>query len=362
MTQLIASNQLTLTNIIDGKTPYVHWAYSGNADGTGLTFIDNGQRYIGNYSDYTQADSTDKTKYRWADRWAKIDVGGTNYFSQSLSNYNTDGLYAYRVLPKDTITISVSDNDANQDITSCYIGLTKKGYDASGGFYWIVDRGLLKTDKITLNGFAYLSVFPKTQDTINKLFNRYNIKVETGTVATDWTPTPEDIQANIDSKADQTLTQQQLNALNEQRGIYEAELQARATASELEEWINAYNNYVKANDQNKKEAEASLISTSIRVADVEKVLGAMKERWDFILNYMDVSEDGLFFGKKDGSAEVRVYGDRISMFMAGNEVMYISQDTININNGIFSTSIQIGRFKEEQYGLNPDINIIRYVG
>ncbi|MDG4527998.1 collagen-like protein, partial [Streptococcus suis] len=63
----------------DGRTPYIHWAYSDSADGTGLTTSDNGQRYIGHYSDYTQADSTDKTKYRWADRWAKIEVGGRNY-------------------------------------------------------------------------------------------------------------------------------------------------------------------------------------------------------------------------------------------------------------------------------------------
>ncbi|HEM3915590.1 TPA: phage tail protein, partial [Streptococcus suis] len=62
----------------DGRTPYIHRAYSDNADGTGLTTSDNGQRYIGHYSDYTQADSTDKTKYKWADRWAKIEVGGRN--------------------------------------------------------------------------------------------------------------------------------------------------------------------------------------------------------------------------------------------------------------------------------------------
>jgi hypothetical protein len=29
----------------NGQTPYVHWAYSDNADGTGLTTSDNGQRY-----------------------------------------------------------------------------------------------------------------------------------------------------------------------------------------------------------------------------------------------------------------------------------------------------------------------------
>ena len=73
----------------DGKTSYHHWAYSDNADGTGLTLTDNSQRYMGYYTDYTQADSTDKTKYRWADRWAKIDSGGRNYFKNSRTRTYT---------------------------------------------------------------------------------------------------------------------------------------------------------------------------------------------------------------------------------------------------------------------------------
>ncbi|MGQ7563947.1 phage tail spike protein [Streptococcus suis] len=121
------------------------------------------------------------------------EVGGINYFSRSLSNYNTDGAYAYRRLPKDTITISVSDNDVNQNIDWCYIGVSKNGYDGSAGYYWIVRQGQLITDKITINGFGFLSIYPKTQDTIDKLFNRYKIKVETGTVATDWSLAPEDL-------------------------------------------------------------------------------------------------------------------------------------------------------------------------
>ncbi len=52
----------------DGLPTYIHWAYSDNADGTGLTTSDNGQRYIGQYSDNIKTDSTDKTKYTWADR------------------------------------------------------------------------------------------------------------------------------------------------------------------------------------------------------------------------------------------------------------------------------------------------------
>ncbi len=75
---------------VDGKTSYHHWAYSENADGTGLTTSDNGQRYMGYYTDYTQADSTDKTKYTWADRWAKIEVGGKNILRNSAFANATD--------------------------------------------------------------------------------------------------------------------------------------------------------------------------------------------------------------------------------------------------------------------------------
>ena len=51
----------------DGKTPYFHVAYANNAAGTsGFSTTDSTNKlYIGQYTDYTQADSTDPTKYAW---------------------------------------------------------------------------------------------------------------------------------------------------------------------------------------------------------------------------------------------------------------------------------------------------------
>ncbi|MCK3874427.1 hypothetical protein HCB97_00595, partial [Streptococcus suis] len=80
MAQLIASNQLTLTNINDGQTAVVHFAYSDNANGVPLSHTDTGQRYQGYYSDNAQAHSGDANRYTWNDRWAKIEVGARNYF------------------------------------------------------------------------------------------------------------------------------------------------------------------------------------------------------------------------------------------------------------------------------------------
>lgn len=61
----------------DGKTPYLHIAYANSADGkTGFSVSDSTDKlYIGQYTDYTQADSTDCTKYSWTR--IKGDTGAT---------------------------------------------------------------------------------------------------------------------------------------------------------------------------------------------------------------------------------------------------------------------------------------------
>lgn len=51
----------------DGQTPYFHTAYANNSTGTsGFSTTDaTGRTYIGTYTDYVSADSTDPTKYTW---------------------------------------------------------------------------------------------------------------------------------------------------------------------------------------------------------------------------------------------------------------------------------------------------------
>lgn len=172
-----------------------------------------------------------------------------------------------------------------------------------------------------------------------------------------------EIKTSIDSKADQGLTQEQLNALNEKTGIIQAELEAKASADTLDNWIKAYKDFVQSNETARVQAEKDLISASQRVSNIAKDLGELSDRWNFIDTYMSSSNEGLVIGKNDGSSSMLFSPNgRISMFSAGVEVMYISQGVIHIENGIFSKTIQIGRFREEQYHLNHDMNVIRYVG
>ena len=172
-----------------------------------------------------------------------------------------------------------------------------------------------------------------------------------------------EIKDSIDSKADQGLTQEQLNALNEKAGIIQAELEAKASADTLDNWISAYQDFVKSNEEARAQAETDLISASQRVSNIAKDLGELSDRWNFIDSYMSSSNEGLVIGKNDGSSSMLFSPNgRISMYSAGVEVMYISQGVIHIENGIFSKTIQIGRYREEQYHINPDMNVIRYVG
>lgn len=401
----------------DGRTPYVHFAYSDNADGSGLTMTDNGQRYFGHYSDYEKPDSADKTKYKWADRWAKVEVGGRNLFLNSLfkrslrERYSTYFLDDSQEQTQGQLTLSIDTNSkfrgantlkivstyngkaTNQKVTFRTGGDTRLGtademknksvrfsfwakstvnntnFQARAGYRNTIQGVSLTTDwkfydieltkKENSNASNELILHVFTVATVWIAFP----KVEVGTVSTDFSEATEDIQRDIDSKADQALTQEQLNALNEKAGIIQAELEAKASADTLDNWIKAYKDFVNANESARARAEKDLIAASQRVSNIAKDLGELSDRWNFIDTYMSSSNEGLVIGKNDGSSSMMFNPNgRISMFSAGVEVMYISQGVIHIENGIFSKTIQIGRFREEQYHINPDMNVIRYVG
>lgn len=206
------------------------------------------------------------------------------------------------------------------------------------------------------------TVIPRVEVDERKKLYTAGYQLEYGNTDTDWSPNPQDLEQALATKADQVLTAQQLNALNERAADMQAELRAKAAADEVAKWIASYQSYVSANDAAKAQAEADFIRHSNRVEAISKDLGGLAEKWNFLDTYMRATNEGLSIGRNDGSSTIMFRPDRISMMSAGTEVMYISQGIIHIENGIFSKTIQIGRFVEMQYEHNPDINVVRYVG
>jgi len=375
----------------DGRTPYFHRAWANSADGRdGFSTTDStNKRYLGTLTDFTEADSQDPTRYKWTALFDNVSGGNRNYFKNGRTQQiNTGNREMY-----DMRTFIVDDFWKNPDrLKPNYVrisfeislspALTKDTQVAVhfSAAPWYSNRLMLKAGVTTPQKFEFIIDLSKANETYktNNVFIRFgtnygfpanqtvtleNAMLAVGTNFLGYVKAIEDVENDINSKADQGLTQEQLNALNEKAGIIQAEVEAKASADDLDNWIKAYKDFVKANETARAQAEKDLISASQRVSNIAKDLGELSDRWNFIDTYMSSSNEGLVIGKNDGSSSMMFNPNgRISMFSAGVEVMYISQGVIHIENGIFSKTIQIGRFREEQYHINPDMNVIRYVG
>lgn len=367
----------------DGRTPYVHFAYADSTDGrTGFSLTQDGtKRYLGVCTNFDKANSTNPADYAWNDTAGSVSVGGRNLLKGSKGPFKPDKKptnFDNNVLYKNETSVYLEQNQkylisAKSD--GNFTALHNPNIESDNVTLWLIDDKYqnyqivsdLKTGTIgtpitwvkpTGNYHLRVNTYHKTASK-----SVWEVKIEKGTVKTDWTPAIEDVQDDIDSKADQVLTQAQLNKLNEVNSVVQAELEAKASLEILNQWVKAYQDFVNANNANRAQAEKNLADASARVAKLENNLSDMSERWNFIDSYMTSSNEGLVIGKTDNSSSMLFSPNgRISMFSAGNEVMYISQGVIHIENGIFSKTIQIGRYREEQDFIDPDRNVIRYVG
>lgn len=405
----------------DGRTPYVHFAYADSADGRdGFSLTQNGsKRYLGVCTNFNQADSTNPADYVWNDMVGSVSVGGENLITNSafpemldnwgfweapqsnvnlsISNhsfyYNSARpLFLLRTSPSSLVPASTlrfpvkrntdysfniqtfatgnikgvdiyflgrKSNETNRTFTKVVNFKSHNGSPSTGGVVkWHLTFNSGECDE----GFIRIDNKGTTNDSESLLFFT-ELDCYEGTTDRAWQASPKDLEKQLNNKADSALTLEQINALNERAGIIQAEMEAKASAEILNNWIKTYQDFVKSNETERATAEKALISSSQRVSTIAKNLGELSDRWNFIDTYMSSSNDGLVIGKNDGSSSMMFNPNgRISMFSSGVEVMYISQGVIHIENGIFSKTIQVGRYREEQYHINPDMNVIRYVG
>nr|DAS08253.1 MAG TPA: tail protein [Caudoviricetes sp.] len=402
----------------DGRTSYFHIAYASSADGAReFSLEDRNQQYMGYYSDFEPNDSRDRTRYKWFDRLANVQVGGRNEFLNSLFEFGLKPRYSsYNLMDEQEqtqgqISATIDESQRFKGANSLKLDSTWNGKPqnqkltfALGGdsrlgsltewsnlegriSFWAKAskndvslaarpgyRSNLFTAKLTNQWKFYeFKFFDKssTNCTAELIFHVFtqscsvwlnHIKVELGNISTPFSEAEEDIKYRINQKADHRLTNEQLNALAEKTQLHDVELKAKATMEQLSDLQKAYNGRIKATEDAVKKAEGDLIQAASRIEATVQELGGLRELKKFVDSYMSASNEGLIIGKNDASSTIKVASDRISMYSSGKEVMYISQGIIHIDNGIFTESIQVGRFRTEQYTFNKDMNVIRYVG
>ena len=398
----VAREQVTFTNVndgakgSDGKSITVTKAEK-QADGVRVTFSDNKSIVV------PKGDKGDKGEPgpQGKDGNFKGTVGGRNY----IRHYDFDGLLPFSFAGSEWTFERIQDPVAKSgwalkatNVKGSDGGIHKPLVDLRGEEWqgkqmvWSVDVKSNRTDINLYNiGFeagGNITSGVKLSDKWQRISKAFIVKFDTywsfviygfgwnagdviyirdpqledGTIDTTPKAAPEDVHDRIASKADNKLTQEQLNALNEKNSIMRAEWEAKASLDTLNKAIADYKSYTLQNDKDKAQSEKDLISLNQRLVENIRNLKELAERWNFLDKYFQVGNEGVVFGEQNGNTCAKMSNDRFSIFSAGNEVMYISQGTLFIENGIFSKAIQIGRFREEQYHLNPDMNVIRYVG
>lgn len=352
----------------DGRTPYFHRAWANSADGRdGFSTTDSiNKRYLGTLTDFNEVDSQDPTAYKWTALFGTTEQSGNILLDSNTrwrNKHQQDFILAEPLKAGKQYTLSArwwrSDN------STLNFGIRENSSDS---WQWINLAYSFKLDvwsatftsNKNLNAGDIVSFFTVELAGIG---NADWAVLTVGAIPmTSWQPHWSETQKQLDSKADHKLTNEQLNALAEKAQLHDVELKAKATMEQFSDLEKAYNAFVKSNAESQKKSESDLIEAGRRIEFLSIEFGGLKEMKKFIDTYMSASNEGLIIGKNDASSSIKVSHDRISMFSAGKEVMYISQGVINIDNGIFTASIQIGRFRTEQYYLDKDVNVVRYVG
>ena len=368
----------------DGKTPYIHFAYADDNKGTNLSFTDKNQRYQGYYSDYTEANSTDYKKYTWVDRLANVQIdqlnliGAFNLTPQNATFDKTD----YTLTS--TTTTNTKDNvvmlqffDAKNVVFAGFVLAEKvgkfaksfkitKAYErfrikingnASDASVWCYDKDLIKLNTDYVLSGEVLSLSADGRGNGGKI--RY-LKIQEGKLATGFSKAPQDVDSDINSKADQTLTQEQLNALEAKRLQMEVELKAKATLEQVSELETFINNLKKEDLDGRQKIIEITKAIEERVKDIEPIM-EYSQKLQFIDTYITQGNGGMIIGKNDSTTKVVVTPDRISFQSGGSEVAYISQRMLHIDNGVFTMSLQLGHYITRAHPKNEYVNATYFV-
>lgn len=401
--ELVVSTQISFTDTEDGtdgekgddgKSSWTAWANSEDGKVDFSITESKNRRFIGTYTGIEQ--STNYLDYKWTDMVGTVVVGtnnlidgtksfsGTDWFTsatledENISNYP----FTFKKWISGQKVSHAKDIIVEQGVTYTFSAYVKRE-EAGNLYFYLYDETddfitsdtpretIIKNVDSNVRRFEITFTPAKT----GKIRPRFAmVSSEQGSFSTggfmlvrgnktgDWQESEADKASNLDSKADGDFTVEQLNKLAERARIAEAELQSKATLDTVNGWVKALQDEIKAREEGQKLSEQKLIDASNRMIAVQQTIGEMQIRTDFVNKFMSQSEDGLVIGQKDGTSSVRVDNDRISFYSSGKEVAYIAQSVLVIDSGIFTTKLQIGRYRIEQYELNPDINVVRYVG
>ena len=166
------------------------------------------------------------------------------------------------------------------------------------------------------------------------------VKLEKGSMATDYTAAPEDGEASLEQKLASVRAQ-----ISTEGDSIRQEVQANyALASDMSQVKSQMGTLSEQSESNFTWAVTRINQMQ---QDMETAQEATEEQLAVFRTYMTFDEDGLVIGKTGNLFTFRVVNDRLAFYMNDTEVAYLSNNKLYVTQAEIISKLIIGRFAFE---------------
>ena len=294
-----------------------------------------------------------------------MSVGGRNYVlnSDSESTSTTDLLARY-VLSEpmaeneqyalslsiskgshSQITIRTSDGD--QLLSTSQLG-DERPQTVSTSFKAAYASGKTPEDQLD---YGDLLIYREPADEVDSdAATIHWVKLEKGSMATDYTAAPEDSDVKLDQKLSSVRSQ-----ISAEGDRIRQEVQANyALASDMSQVQSQVGTLTEQSENNFTWAVTRINQMQ---KDMENAQEATEEQLAVFRTYMSFGEEGLIIGKTGNPFTFRVVNDRLTFLMNDTEVAYLSNNKLYVTQAEIISKLIIGRFAFEPQA-NGNLSLI----
>ena len=176
------------------------------------------------------------------------------------------------------------------------------------------------------------------------------VKLEKGSMATDYTAAPEDSDVKLDQKLSSVRSQ-----ISAEGDRIRQEVQANyALSSDMSQVQSQVGTLTEQSENNFTWAVTRINQMQ---TDMENAQEATEEQLAVFRTYMSFGEEGLIIGKTGNPFTFRVVNDRLTFLMNDTEVAYLSNNKLYVTQAEIISKLIIGRFAFEPQA-NGNLSLI----
>lgn len=190
-----------------------------------------------------------------------------------------------------------------------------------------------------VHGFFGVRVDDLPED--NTVDVTFQIKLEKGNVATDWTPAPEDTDQKLDDQKVELQSSIDTAIETSEDGIINTVTETFTTKDDFQTEVGLLQTQLT---QTQEDFTFQFNTVNSSLTDLDVFKGEAGTQLDTISKYIRFLNGDILLGGSDSDVQLKIENDRIAFLDNNNEVMYISNEELYIMRAIIATQLTIGNF------------------